>query len=499
MKLRHKLLLLFGAPIIFQIGAAGFLAHSVSEVDQLARREMNAKKIVALCLHIQGILGQSFMLMSTERFTKETDSREKKNILVSMIAHDLSTLRALVTEQQGLKEGIAVVDAYQAHCNRLLDRWQEFADALHVKRGTLYFSQFLSQGECAESMVSAMYDVHKDSTKLLAIYEPISQEFHPQAIKARQDLNAAVVGTIVAGVLLVTILAINLNRNTLKRLETLMLNMSAFAKGSADIKQLSGDDELSELNTAFAKIADERNRLEDLRKSMRAMVSHDLRSPLASMVIRVDMMIENTKDGIDAAELDRELRYFDSELQRLNRLANVLLDIEKIEDGSLDVDLGDYPITEIVSAGANAVEGQANWKKIQLVTACQSDLLMRVDLDRITQVLVNFLSNAVKFSPKNSSIEIAAFALPSGRIRIEVLDRGPGVPLNKTDKLFSKFTQLDQAVDVKRQGSGLGLYICKMLVEAQQGEIGYSPREGGGSCFWFETLASVPAAITTTG
>lgn len=496
MKLRHKLLLLFGAPILFQIGAAAFLAHSQSQVDQLARREMNAKKVVALCLHIQGVLGQSFMLMSTERFTADTDSREKKKLLMEAIARDLTNLRQLVESQPTASDALVVVDEYQKDCRQLLSRWQELSDAIHTKRGKFYFSQFLTQSECAESMVASLHAVHKDSEKLLGIYEPISQEFHPQAIQARQQLGFAVLGTIIAGVLLVAILAFNLNRNTLQRLDTLMQNMNSFAKGSSNIQKLEGDDELSTLNQAFAKIAEERNRLEEIRKAMRAMVSHDIRSPLTSMVLRVEMMMERNKGGIIAEDLETELKYFDAELLRLNRLANVLLDIEKIEDGNLEVELMDHPCEGIVFDSINAVDGQAKWKKIQLSSSVPPDLLMLVDRDRITQVLVNFLSNAVKFAPKNSTIDINVSVIADGRVRIEVLDRGSGVPDSKADKLFSKFTQLDQPSEVKKEGSGLGLYICKMLVEAQHGRIGYTPREGGGSCFWFETLPATTAVMS---
>lgn len=495
MKLRHKLLLLFGAPIVFQIGAAAYLANSLAQVDQLARREMNAKKVVALCLHIQGVLGQSFMLMSTEKFTVETDTRERKKALVQLISNDLQNLRELVQSQRNADAELAIVDHYQKDTEQLLSRWQEFADAVHGVGGRLHFSRFLAQAEAAESMVAALYSVHKDSQQLLAIYEPISQEFHPQAMRARENLRTSVVITIVAGVLLVAVLAFNLNRNTLSRLQILMKNMKAFAKASSDIQQLSGDDELSELNDAFAKIADERNRLEELRKAMRAMVSHDLRSPLSSMVLRIEMLMELNKEGIAPEDLESELKYFDAELLRLNRLANVLLDIEKIEDGSLEVELFNCSCAEVVHDSVNAVTGQAQWKKIRLVSSVPPNLEMLADRDRVTQVLVNFLSNAVKFSPKNSTIEVKVSEVGNQRVRIEVLDQGAGVPAGEADKLFSKFTQLDQPSEVKKQGSGLGLYICKMLVEAQLGAIGYEARTDGGACFWFEMLPPTRAAV----
>ena len=108
------------------------------------------------------------------------------------------------------------------------------------------------------------------------------------------------------------------------------------------------------------------------------------------------------------------------------------------------------------------------------------------DSDRTIQVLVNLLSNAIKFAPKDSVITLRSKLTTDHSFRFEVVDQGPGVPPDQINSLFAKFHQLDQPTAVKQEGSGLGLYICRMLITAQGGKVGYTSPGDRGSCFWFE-------------
>ncbi|MEZ4537173.1 MAG: ATP-binding protein [Cyanobacteriota/Melainabacteria group bacterium] len=114
-----------------------------------------------------------------------------------------------------------------------------------------------------------------------------------------------------------------------------------------------------------------------------------------------------------------------------------------------------------------------------------SNIKMLADKDRLVQVLINFLSNAIKFSAANSSIVIKTEALDEDRVRISVTDKGRGIPEEKLGDVFERFKQVDKSDQVEKGGTGLGLPISKTIVEQHGGEIGVTSKEGEGSTFWF--------------
>jgi K+-sensing histidine kinase KdpD len=194
--------------------------------------------------------------------------------------------------------------------------------------------------------------------------------------------------------------------------------------------------------------------------------------------------------GSIPANVTRIIKRVYSEAGRLQRLSNTLLDIDKMEDGKLDIETSPVSCSEIIRVSIDAVRAQFERKKVVIDFTGEQELFCLCERDRTIQVLVNLLSNAVKFSDVNSKIEVTCKLMQDGKaVRFEVLDEGSGVPDEKAGSLFNKFTQLEQPEDLKKQGSGLGLYICKMLVDAQDGAVGYIKRQERGSCFWFELPA----------
>ncbi|MBX9695294.1 MAG: HAMP domain-containing histidine kinase, partial [Cyanobacteria bacterium] len=195
--------------------------------------------------------------------------------------------------------------------------------------------------------------------------------------------------------------------------------------------------------------------------------------------------IEIDGDELSARTLS-SLHALSAETQRLARLAHTLLDVDRMEDGKLDIDFVKVSAAELVKSSTAVQAAQAERRKIQLVENVEEGLELKCDVDRTIQVLTNLLSNALKFCPRNSTITVSAFSASDDWARFEVIDQGTGVPSEQAANLFVRFKQLDQPAELKTQGSGLGLFICKSLVEAQGGRIGYREREEPGACFWIE-------------
>ncbi len=225
----------------------------------------------------------------------------------------------------------------------------------------------------------------------------------------------------------------------------------------------------------------ERKELEQLKQHFMAMVSHDLRTPLNSVKNFLGML--NTpiygqlseKGGVrkQAVEL---------EIDRLNRLIDDLLDLEKLEAGKMELELKPTRIGSILTLAFEAVRGVAEKKNIDIELP-KNEHEVNMDGERIIQVLVNLLSNAVKFSPEGSTIKVGA-ELTDTHLKLTVKDSGAGLPEGAEKTLFSRFKQFAKGPDAPK-GSGLGLAICKEIVASHNGSIGVESVPGKGCTFWF--------------
>lgn len=235
----------------------------------------------------------------------------------------------------------------------------------------------------------------------------------------------------------------------------------------------------------------ERKELEQLKQHFMAMVSHDLRTPLNSVKNFLGML--NTpiygnlseKGGVrkQAVEL---------EIDRLNRLIDDLLDLEKLEAGKMELELKPTRISTLLTLAYEAVRGIAENKKIEIILP-KEEGEVNMDCERIIQVLVNLLSNAVKFSPEGSKVTVVS-ELDKNSLIISVQDEGPGLPEGAEKTLFSRFKQFAKGPNAPK-GSGLGLAICKEIVAAHGGTIAAESVPNKGSKFWFKIPLDLETAL----
>ncbi|MBX9686953.1 MAG: hypothetical protein K2X27_09640 [Candidatus Obscuribacterales bacterium] len=480
MKISKQLILLLGLPIGCQMLSVGMLIYSYSKVDELVNKELKAKRVISAGIHIRALLQKSICVMSNKGIAGIADIQSE--VPRQSIQNDFALIRKLSSSEA---EAAKRLDLWQKDVEIFLDSFDKLLAQINEsdKEGDAPLVALQTKA-AQDQMLNDFKRVNNDTNKMLAIYTPIAAEFHPKAMKARANLRGAVILGVAANVILVACFAVLLNRNIMLRLLLLLNNIKAFSVPGQKISRLNGNDELAEIDQVFQEMSNELEKLESFKQSMRAMVSHDLRSPLTSMGLRVELILEDIEDVYP--QLTGNLKTLNSEIQRLRRLANTLLDIEKMEDGSIEVQAKENSCADLITVSIEAVLAQSKRKEITIKQSLVQCASMYCDRDRSIQVLVNFLSNAVKFAPRKSEIEIKVCENNEDSWSIEILDQGPGVAEDAQNKLFAKFVQLEQSADLKKQGSGLGLYICKMLIEAQNGRVGYKKRAEGGSCFWFE-------------
>lgn len=215
-----------------------------------------------------------------------------------------------------------------------------------------------------------------------------------------------------------------------------------------------------------------------------SMVSHELRTPLTSIKGSLGLL-EGGKGGELSDRGKRLVTMGRQECDRLVRLINDILDIRKIEAGKLELERKSVVPSVIVAEAIEALSAYAAEHNVRIEA---SDLVIEpiiADRDRIAQVLINLISNAVKFSPEGGVVRVSS-SLKRDRVRIEVKDQGPGISEQDQNKLFRKFQQVNSTDSRPKGGTGLGLAICKALVEQHQGKIGLVSAPGAGSIFWFE-------------
>jgi signal transduction histidine kinase/CheY-like chemotaxis protein len=217
-----------------------------------------------------------------------------------------------------------------------------------------------------------------------------------------------------------------------------------------------------------------------------ANMTHELRTPL-NAIVGFSGVLKGDSDlsGRHARQIEL---IFDAS-QALLRVVNDVLDFSRLEAGSIELEAHPFDPGKLAESTASLLSGMAAAKGLVLsVFADGDERALLGDSARLRQVLLNFLSNAIKFTARGE-IQVKVSQRPAGdrcRLRVEVKDSGIGVPADQIDTIFGRFTQADASVSRQYGGTGLGLAISKRIIEALGGQIGVVSQPGGGSTFWFE-------------
>lgn len=227
-------------------------------------------------------------------------------------------------------------------------------------------------------------------------------------------------------------------------------------------------------------------RVDQLRKRLISTVSHELRTPLTSLTGSLKLIAAGVGGDLPAKAKEL-LTIAERSSTRLQTLVNDLLNLDKLRSGGVVFEIQSLDIYEILDSLIAELAGLTKQNQVTVCvtgTAAKPEIL--ADDVRLRQAIANLISNAAKHSPNDSQIELECVQ-GERHVRIRVLDRGTGVPKEFVPRLFEEFTQAyDENNTQKSDGSGLGLPICKALVEAMAGHVGYCPRDGGGSEFWID-------------
>ena len=256
--------------------------------------------------------------------------------------------------------------------------------------------------------------------------------------------------------------------------------------------------------TAFFFDISDIKKIERLKSEFISTASHELRTPLTAIYASLDLLNSGMAGELppDAAELTGIAC---KSAERLVRLVNDLLDVEKIASKSMDYRFTRQPLWPLLEQAIAATQGYADQYAVRFALSAEPidaptgdlpgfssseaepmQVFVDVDADRITQVVVNLLSNAAKYSPPGGASVRVLMRQGEASVRVSVVDAGEGIPHSFRDRIFERFAQADGSDRRQKGGTGLGLSICKSIVEAHRGKIDFFSEPGAGSEFYFE-------------
>ena len=350
-----------------------------------------------------------------------------------------------------------------------------------------------------------------DSTRALVTTLRDEMRIHEHRVRAETEARIAsresfllTVAPIITALILLGIAGLLLRRTLL----AVSVAARALAEGRyADVRlpaELSGNREMRKIAETFEEVAlaiEEREQIlqsdilqlreyEQLKSDFVSTVSHELRTPLTSMRGALGLLLSGAAGAVSPQGRDL-LQIANQNTERLIRLINDILDIEKIESGTITVRRDRCDMGAILDATIAGLQGYAMQHRVRLVFRAGGTADVTGDQDRLIQVFTNLVSNAIKFSPEHGEV-IVSLEADAETVSVSVRDHGPGIPAEFQARIFGKFQQAESSSSRRHGGTGLGLAIARAIVERHDGAIHFRTAPGAGTTF----VVDLPCAPT---
>ncbi len=265
-----------------------------------------------------------------------------------------------------------------------------------------------------------------------------------------------------------------------------------FAKGDFSERiAVHGKDEVSELAVAFNNMAESLESLESMRNSFLANVSHDLRTPMTTISGFIDGILSG---AIPEDQHEHYLGVISTEVHRLSRLVSQLLDISRLESGDRKFNFVDFDVAEVSRLILLSFEKNIDDKRLDVEFKSDDDAMwVNADKDAIYQVIYNLCHNGIKFSAERGKFVISISRTANKKIKVSIFDEGQIISNDDAKHIFDRFYKTDKSRGLDKHGVGLGLYICKTIVDAHGEDIHLQTHDNGCE-FWFTLKEGEPVS-----
>ncbi len=321
-------------------------------------------------------------------------------------------------------------------------------------------------------------------------FKIINQEVHQEINRLISELDRqssacvqAVVLAMIFAVTLILIMALILTLNITRPLYLLISHTQELAKGDFSRRlDISSPPEIKKLADALNQMAEKLQEVDRLKSDFFALISHDLKHPLASIQEGAALLKEGTLGELNDQQ-EKIVNIIQEEGHKLLALIQDIMDLSKLEAGVMSFDFQEVDLRLIIDKVCREIEPLLTRQNLNLRLELEPELpWVKADILRIEQVLHNLLTNAIKFSPEGAEILLKVFPQDQGVV-VAIKDQGPGIPKELQEHIFEKFAQISKGPRAK--GTGLGLAIVRLIVEAHGGKTWVESKEGEGSTFYF--------------
>lgn len=265
-------------------------------------------------------------------------------------------------------------------------------------------------------------------------------------------------------------------RTQVRPMREIRIALDNFSKGDFSGRvRVRGNDEVAQLCASFNEMADTLEQVESSRRGFMANISHDLKTPITSIVGFIDGILDGTIPQERSAQY---LQKVSTEMKRLSRLVYSILDVTRLEGGQVAISPVAVDINETVRQVMFSFERTIEKKEIGIDMPIDDGLTIRADEDSVYRILTNLIGNAVKFTPNGGWISVRVEKYQRQYALIRVRNSGDGIAEDELPHLFERFYKSDTSRGLDKEGTGLGLYIAKMLVTLNKGEIWARSQQG---------------------
>ena len=469
MRLAFKI---FAATTLVILVLVGVAAWSLLAVDHLVRahREITNRSLPALQLEValQEAVPRLLRLEARYLVLRDRAYGELLKERTARTVADLGRLDSLLAspaEEKSYHEAVAALATYQEHVNkeRALLIKGETARALRLSEGPARTA--------AETLDRALTQLTEGTSAQVD-----RAQVAVRALEARTwtMVLGALGGSFLAAIGATGFVAFRLTRSV----RQLSAATGRVADGSfCEPLTVQSKDEIGDLTLAFNHMAEELREVEAHKQQFFSQISHELRNPLTAIRAAAQLLLSRPADSLDAKGR-RWVESIDDSVDRLLSLVTRILDLNRLRAGVFPLERQPIELDKVVARAIDVLGAQAEQHGLHLETSSTgADFSITADEDAVTQVILNLVGNALKFTPQGGSVRVGVTETTT-QLELSVRDDGPGIPAADVSRIFEPYQQAHR----DRKGSGLGLAIVKELVSAHGGSVGVDSVEGKGTC-----------------
>ncbi len=434
----HKGLILLAVPLLSGIGFIFFLYQGLLEADKKIERELMLKEAVI-------------------SFVKATSSASAADAWYNFHA---------ATGSQSCKK------LYETEKRKADDEYAQLQELLKDVK-------FIKLPPLSILKIRLIDGLPDEQSPVLKQLERKADQQTKAALASMQSLYLTLALGMVACVLISIILAIFFCLNITNRLLIIVNNTKCLSAGSSLSPPMKGTDEIAELDQLLYRSASEIRELEQFKKEMIGVVSHELKSPLSS----IGSFLSNMNAGVFGELSEKGKKKAENTYKNIQRLMGIVSDLLYLDRIELQLAPSKTRIQDLLRESVDTVKELSEKSKVEIVVN-STDGELEIDRNRLVQVIVNLLSNAMKFSPPDNRVILDA-GIKEQFFECRVSDHGKGIPESLQKQIFEPFQQVDAKDATARKGTGLGLTISRSIIEQHGGVIGVDSELEKGSTFWF--------------